>query len=329
MKPIHAIPVVLCLLTTACVHTHVGQITVRVTDESSAPVTNANVSAGFSTMISPGWGWGAGKSNDVDGTTNTNGVCTLRGKGNGGSVGVAVSKEGYYGSSDYMVFTNRVGIIRQKWQPWNPIINLMLRPIGHPIPMYAKSFGDRAIPVVGQPVGFDLIAGDWVAPHGKGTTSDFFLQYKVEAEETIETMYGPTKTADRKLTVTFLNEGDGVVSALAPTRGRCSLRLSPTAPENGFSSNIFKRVVKDLRGIHSDIREDQNYYLRVRTKKDEKGNIISALYGKIHGDFRFDEHRRVTFTYYLNPTPNDRNVEFDPEKNLFKRLPSLEQVRMP
>lgn len=40
------------------------------------------------------------------------------------------------------------------------------------------------------------------------------------------------------------------------------------------------------------------------------GNIISAQYGKIYGDF-------LAFTYYLNPSPNDRNVEFDPDQNLF------------
>jgi hypothetical protein len=26
----------------------------------------------------------------------------------------------------------------------------------------------------------------------------------------------------------------------------------------------------------------------------------------------------VYFAYYFNPTPNDRNIEFDTEKNLFK-----------
>jgi len=31
----------------------------------------------------------------------------------------------------------------------------------------------------------------------------------------------------------------------------------------------------------------------------------------------------------MNPTPNDRNVEFDPKKNLFTNLSSLEQVREP
>lgn len=35
------------------------------------------------------------------------------------------------------------------------------------------------------------------------------------------------------------------------------------------------------------------------------------------------------FTYYLNPTPNDRNIEFDPKRNLFTNLSSSEEVRDP
>jgi len=35
------------------------------------------------------------------------------------------------------------------------------------------------------------------------------------------------------------------------------------------------------------------------------------------------------FDYYLNPTPNDRNVEFDPKRNLMKNLKPLEEVTEP
>lgn len=42
---------------------------------------------------------------------------------------------------------------------------------------------------------------------------------------------------------------------------------------------------------------------------------MSALYGKVYGDFRVNELRGVSFTYYLNPTPNDRNLEFDRKTN--------------
>ena len=33
----------------------------------------------------------------------------------------------------------------------------------------------------------------------------------------------------------------------------------------------------------------------------------------------------MQFKYYLNPTINDRNVEFDPKQNLMKNLKSLRE----
>jgi hypothetical protein len=49
---------------------------------------------------------------------------------------------------------------------------------------------------------------------------------------------------------------------------------------------------------------------------------LSANYGKIYGAF-------MNFTYYLNPTRNDRNVQFDPKRNLFTNLKDDERVTAP
>jgi len=43
---------------------------------------------------------------------------------------------------------------------------------------------------------------------------------------------------------------------------------------------------------------------------------------ELYGDF-------TQFAYYLNPTPIDRNIEFDPKQNLLQGLQSFEQVRQP
>ena len=83
-------------------------------------------------------------------------------------------------------------------------------------------------------------------------------------------------------------------------------------------------------------RDDQNFFFRVRSETDDEGNITSALYGKIHGEILFTigtlrnpKKSSLSFTYYLNPDHNDTNLEFDLEKNLFKGLNSLEEVRAP
>lgn len=73
----------------------------------------------------------------------------------------------------------------------------------------------------------------------------------------------------------------------------------------------------------------QNYFLRVRTELDEKGNVKSANYAKVHGDFEFWATSEMRFTYYFNPTPNDRNLEFDPDQNLLKNQGRLDQVTDP
>jgi len=74
----------------------------------------------------------------------------------------------------------------------------------------------------------------------------------------------------------------------------------------------------------TDVDFRRNFYFRTRTVTDAAGNIISAHYGKIYGDFQFNAARKdwgylstlALVTTYFNPTSNDRNVEFDPKRNL-------------
>ena len=125
--------------------------------------------AGFATSIEPGWGWGAGKDNVVEGRTDTNGLCVLTGDGNGGSVGISAHQDGYYWSSGYiMQFTNLVGVADKKWQPWNPTVEVVLKPIGNPIPMYVKRVWEKTVPTNELSGGFDLMVGDWVDRTEKG-----------------------------------------------------------------------------------------------------------------------------------------------------------------
>jgi hypothetical protein len=84
---------------------------------------------------------------------------------------------------------------------------------------------------------------------------------------------------------------------------------------------------------HSDFQSDGNYFFRVRTKKDTQGNIVSALYGEIYGDFNAVHGGGIgstlSFSYHLNPEPNSRNMEFDPKRSSFKNLKDSEQVSAP
>lgn len=297
-----------------------GQVTVSVRDEARQPVTNASVRAAFTTAIKPGHGWGAGRPNVVSGETDTNGICVLAGSGNGGSVGISASAPGYWGSSGYLViFSNVSGLITKRWEPWNPIVDVLLQAIVNPIPLYAKKMLYVDIPRTNEVVGFDLIAGDWVSPDGKGEHADFLFLYTNAPARRVDSPHGPVDTYDYGLTITVSGPGDGL--RLVPAShavGRGPLILPREAPTNGYEREIVKRDYKDEdRKRHTSIREDANYFFRVRTETNEHGEVIGGLYGKVEGDFEIQHTGEVTFSYYLNPTPGDRNLEFDPKRNLF------------
>lgn len=232
---------------------------------------------------------------------------------------------GYYsagGVYSFQIATNG------QWQPWNPTVEMVLKPKLNPVPMYAKQNRDLRLPENDKPIGYDLMVGDWVAPYGKGLTSDFIFNLQRKFTDV-------NQAFDAALAIKFSNDGDGVFLAIARSCSDDMLRLPRTAPETGYESQVVLRMYREAGKPMVGVlpKEDQNYFFRVRTKKDENGNIVSALYGKIHGGINYGVFRSPTaliyFTYYLNPEPNSRNMEFNPKKNLFKNLDTLEQVTAP
>lgn len=64
---------------------------------------------------------------------------------------------------------------------------------------------------------------------------------------------------------------------------------------------------------------------------DEEGKLKRAMYGKILDEIKFaalSKNGEIGMHYYLNPD-DTKNLEYDPEKNLFKSLPSGEGVALP
>jgi hypothetical protein len=51
--------------------------------------------------------------------------------------------------------------------------------------------------------------------------------------------------------------------------------------------------------------------------------------GKSDGDIRFWPNGVLQFTYYFNPRPNDKNLEFDATRNLFGELPVDQMSPLP
>jgi hypothetical protein len=119
--------------------------------------------------------------------------------------------------------------------------------------------------------------------------------------------------------LTFPNPDDGIQQFCEPHHGGSVFRLPRLAPEGGYETNFFREYRVGAGAVRNDEmqREDLNYLFRVRTKRDANGKLVSALYGKIEGRIEYGD-KWFSFFYFLNPTPNDRNLEHDPKRNLFQ-----------
>lgn len=174
--------------------------------------------------------------------------------------------------------------------------------------MYAKRTGGIKVPVLEKPIGYDLEKGDWVAPYGKGVISDFIFNCK--ARDTSRDDWACSYT------LTFSNEHDGIQEFIPKKNDQSIYEWPYEAPEDGYepkitwSSSYFKGKEK------TDYKKGEKNIFRVRTKVDEKGNIIEAKYGKMGGIEMFP-NGKIYFGYRFNPT-GTRNLEYDPKKPLFK-----------
>jgi hypothetical protein len=179
--------------------------------------------------------------------------------------------------------------------------------------MFARRVS-KAVPIQAENVGFDLFVGDYVAPYGRGNTSD--LIFRLRNNERAPDNY------DYELTVAFSRKLDGILPFKAISHLQGSAFRSPySAPDVGLLSTWAVSKIRSSDGPERNNYDPENhaYFFRVRTILDSKGEIVSANYGKIYGDF-------MNFTYYLNPKPNDRNIEFEPRRNLFTDLKPVERV---
>lgn len=294
---------------------------VQMKEASGNPVADASVSVGFVKSYMNE------KSTQVKGVSDQDGFFETKALSSG-TVGIAGEKAGYYKSRvKHNFFIDSKG----KLSPYDPSVNtikILMRRKLNPIPMYAKRV-TLELPAEEQYLGFDLEKGDWVSPYGAGGKSDFTFYFS--------RILSDDRTYDAALKMRFNQDQDGIQLYEAPPLSGSKLRLPNSAPSEGYTDKLDHEFgwnkAQGHYGVNNPDTTLKNYFFRVRTVVDEKGEIISSHYGKVYGTFRISGARRdkvrLSFTYYFNPNNNDTNVEFDPEKNLFKNLKYDEEVRNP
>lgn len=293
-----------------------AKFSIKVIDDNGLPIENAIVSVGFERNFQPKDSIGKNSETDSDGNA-------IFSESTSGYITYGAKKNGYYNSHSTYVFTTP-GI--HGWEPWSQQFTILLRKIENPVPMYARNtkFSKIKIPEIGKDIGFDLIRCDWVPPYGSGEYADFVIN--------LASMVENVDNYDFTATITF--EGyNGVVSYFENIDSGSHYKLPRFAPESGYEK-ILKTYDRTEKGKNRDVswNDNQHYIFRVRSVVDKYGKLEKAMYGKIVGDIHLGPQRDgtayVEFKYYLNPDYT-RNLEFDPKRNLFNNLPSLERVKEP
>ena len=274
------------------------KLDVVVRDEQGTPIKGVEVGGYFSGPFASA---PDKAKTDVDGRVVLRGNATLQ-------VSVASGGDGtpwYLSGLDIIP-----GGIDADKQGWNIKREgtLILRKKRNPTPLAVRRI-ELVPPSFEKPYAYDLEIGDYVQPYGNGKTPDLVFRSVLLRND------GPMDL-DYRLDVSFSNLGDGIIST--EQNLWCTLRSPHYLAPNAQYQNkwIYTRTVKPGGGGKTSANPNRCFYLRVRTKLDTAGKIMSANYAKIYGDF-------PKFVYFYNPTSNDRNLEFDPDKNLAKDGPRV------
>ena len=306
-----------------------ANVCLNVVNPEGQPVSNATVHAA---IWAPGVRMtdllgGRGGSQNISGKTDMNGLFSVKGEAYI-EIGWSVVHQDFYKTVGKYVLARHGKVENGRWQPWGKDLVVVLRPRVAPIPMCATMAStafceeknrqtniqarkeNRAVSfdVPEQRASLDLAVGEWLPPHGNGKQADLTICFSRKVLRATE----KGRPLDMNITVdvSFPNEGDGVIRGKRDHSGS-SLVSAYEAPAEGYEPTVgLYKKRRDRIGYESNMDEDALYYLRVRTELDKDGNIKSAHYGKIYGELYGQ------FVCYLNPTPNDRNVEFDSSKNL-------------
>ena len=293
-----------------------------------------------------GWrAWTESAPEYVDnGVTDKNGKCRLSGTSNTGKVGFIVKEppSGYYPGPNVKLqlsrdmLANLSGLVTG-----GPEELLRLDRIGNTIPLFVKhvKLKDREHGLGGfdgtnSVIRFDMVKGDWLLPYGNGEVADVEFHSTMQIKGRGWYMFEPGKydwvyfyQVNTIAKCPNPSDGFGVVEpredAGIKVRMFDNETLRNSLPLMGIGRNQkFERNGKDwnCQNYREDFR-DRCLVFRIRSKFDNKGKLVEAYYGKIYGDFTLYGYydvglHYIEFLYYLNPTPLDRNLEWDMKNNL-------------
>ena len=307
----------LIMICATCTSSAIERFCVTVKDNDGLPVSNAVVSLGFSAGHIV---FAQGKSYDYRARTDVQGKAEIKFHGKSSQFGWDVEADGYYRSGPHdETLKVKINQIPPMFYTVTALEHEKERTVTiwkriNPQPMYSYRLSNAyvenpKVPVKEGRYGFDLKAGDWIPPFGKGEIVDFYY----------------VRNNDEG----FFNDNCVAWLEFEP---KCGAYFEKQTGCNEFPSTycantnaVFRNrlpvvVVKNEEGnkrmeCQDIVKSDEYMVLRTRVKLNSDGNIIEANYSKILGPLRFGRFV-TTPSVVFNPRPNDTNLEFEIGKNL-------------
>lgn len=269
------------------------QVEFTIMDEEGKPIPGARVTASHP------------RPGNLQGETGEDGKLSLR-------LAVQVSLTLEVEHPDYYQSRGRIwqsGMQKRKAGEYIPrempgSFEIVLKSIEDPRQLIYKMYRGHA-PKSDQPIGFDLLVGDWIQPHGAGKVSDLLFHFH-DINVNRDSFEGT-------MTISFPNDGDGIQPFTAPgiNSQEFKSRLTPPrlAPVRGYKPRLSYTLSHSREQPWVDYKKPgRNYIFRSRTLKDASGKIRRACYGWISGEIEFDPRDpkgpQLAFTYHFNPDPN-------------------------
>jgi hypothetical protein len=322
------------------------ELSIHVVDEDGKPLPGAR---GDSISFNPK----NGRHGGDDWVADQNGLLVCKDPPNYFTTDMRVtlsSSDAAAGWKSYDVTMTQFDFVR--FQEPKLALKVTLPYVRKPIPLKAKAEGfshrrvngpkdkepaDPRLPDLAiTEVGYDAELLELMPPHGQGKQTDFtikvtsvFRGYEdayLERRAVVDSEIG-TFTLDEgkvrfgnwthSVTYRFPNKGDGII--LSPQFWPyCKLTMPQKAPEEGYAQEL--TLTEEVREnayrpdlAHCrELMKNNGMFLRVRTQLDKDGNVVSAHYAKIVSPQRPGNR----FKIFYNPTPNDRNLEYDLQTNL-------------
>lgn len=324
------------------------ELHVRLVDETGAPVAATPV------LLSIVKANSGGRQIGLEAQTDVKGEFTARAPAFYGFDQLIVKGTDQGGRKSYGLRMNNHDYIQ--YDTVRQELSLTMPHVLNPIPLRALDQGmlhrrfngpnDKAPPDPGLPdfaesvIGFDAENCEAVPPFGQGKTTDFYVviqsvfrgssDYNKRSIELWKSLNldsideGKAKYGNwtHTLTLRFPNPGDGVI--LSPHFWPyCDLRVPHQAPADGYVSELSLTEEEDHLvppvGLEAKRRYwlHNGFFLRVRSQVDQDGRVISAHYAKIVSPHLTGMYMQVLrWSFFYNPTPNDRNLEYDFRRNL-------------